>query len=92
MEVLFPSLPPSPLIGVDSSVVDFGCLVNEHQITSRWFTVRNTGTKEGSFIVHTSSLPSAFTVATTEGRLRPGQALDIVVSLLLGKGRLARMF
>ena len=89
---LFPSLPPSPVIGVDSSVVDFGCVVNEHQITSRRFTVCNTGTKEGSFIVHTSSLPPAFTVATTEGRLNPGQALDIVVSLLLRKHYLARKF
>lgn len=77
------SIPPSAIIEVSSSVVSFGSLVCEHQISSRGFTVKNTGTKEGGFTIHTSSLPFYFTVSPKEGKLQPNQSVDIMVSKYL---------
>ncbi len=79
---LFNRLPPSPCIAVDSTIVDFGHLVSEHQITSRRFTVCNKGARDGGFSLTTHSLPPHFTLSATGGRLSPGQSLEIQVVYL----------
>ncbi len=72
-------LPPSSYIRVDSKLVDFGCLVAEHQVVSQRFTVSNDGSREGGFTLDTASLPPHFTLSTSQGKVGPKKTLEIQV-------------
>ncbi len=74
-----------PRLEVCPSVIDFGNLVCEHQITSQQLTLTNTGSKQGKFIFLVDQLPSLFKVSPTKVTLSPGEAVHVkVTSIILG--------
>lgn len=69
-----------PRLEVCPSVIDFGNLVCEHQITSQQLTLTNTGSRQGNFVFLVDQLPSVFKVSPTKVTLSPGEAVHIKVT------------
>ena len=72
-----------PQLEVCPSVIDFGDLVCEHQITCQSLTLTNTGSKKGNFMFLVDQLPSCFKVLPTQWTLLPGEAVDVKVTSIL---------
>ena len=70
-----------PRLEVCPSVVDFGNLACEHQITSQQLTLTNAGSKQGDFMLLVDQLPSYFKVSPTTVTLSPGETVHIKVNI-----------
>jgi hypothetical protein len=75
------SVLPFASLKTDTSQLDFGVQVNEHQIVQKYFEIINSGELAGCF--HTqSSLPSCLSLSLLNGKVEPKQSLKIQVKLL----------
>lgn len=72
-----------PHLEVCPSVVDFGNLVCEHQITCQPLTLTNIGSKQGDFVLWVDQLPSYFKLSPTRVKLSPGESVDVKVIYIL---------
>ena len=81
------SILPMPCLEVCPSVIDFGNLVCEHQITSQQLVLTNSGSKHGNFMFLVDQLPSCFKVSPIKVTLSPGEAVHVkVTSMSWGQG------
>ena len=60
-------------------MVDFGLIVREHQIVTKSFTIANSGTTEGGFILAAEPLPPLFNIFPCQGKLKPKEKVEIKV-------------
>lgn len=69
-----------PQLVFSPTVVDFGHLVCERQLTSRLLKITNSGFKLAKVICLVDRLPSSITVSPEQAELEPGGMVYIKVS------------
>ena len=78
---LFFSILPCAKLSVNTSQLDFGIQVNEHQVVPGYFNIVNSGDLDGCFHL-LSPLPSYLLISSSRGQLKPKQSQKIQVKLL----------